>query len=139
MSDALTLPVNVTFSVALGSVNVKSDFCGYIACTLSLTIAPVSGSAYHPITLHPPDVTRAPLVSILKSPALVKYVLPALLIIKNELPERHTSHVLSVRSVAPCEVIAVDIDATVDPRPICLALVPPLLPSLLGPDAVCVV
>ena len=46
---------------------------------------------------------------------------------------------LSVLSVAPSVVIAVDIEPTEEPRPICIALVPPLPVSALGPVAVCVV
>ena len=88
--------------------------------------------------MAPPDVTNAPLASTVKSPALVKYVEPELLTIKYDSPERHKSYGLSVLSVAPC-IVEVDIEPTLEPRPICIALVPPLPVSALGPVAVCVV
>ena len=76
----------------------------------------------------------------MKLPALVKYVVPALLTIKNALlPVIARSVVLSVLSVAPSVVIAVEIAPTDEPRPICIALVPPLPVVALGPVAVCVV
>ena len=66
----------------------------------------------------------------------MKNVLPALLTIKKELPPIFKSNALSVLSKPPSEEIAVEIEPTDDPRPICIALVPPFPVSALGPDAI---
>ena len=98
-----------------------------------------SASAFQPITLAPLCVTIAPSRSVVKSPALVKYVFPALLTTKNLSPLIIKSHVLSVLSDAPCAVGSTEIAPTVEPRPICFALVPPFPEASFGPVATCVV
>ncbi len=67
-----------------------------------------------------------------------KFSLP-LLTTKKLSPEIIISNGLFVVCAEPCCAIAVLIAPVVTPRPICLALIPPVPVSALAPDADCVV